>query len=179
MRYTATRIENLDRMHPGLRVDVDLMFDNQATLEAVAAMLEEKYKQTVSIKTISNYKQRRYLPAKLGVEKLRDLFRGVKESFGEQAIPESTQAVILEKLQEALGAGRTLDPHFLLREQRMWAQHDAKVAQIENDKKRVELELAKADRARQEVERVMKEPDAQKDPQRALEQIRGIYGLGS
>jgi hypothetical protein len=178
VRIQLTRIEVLDHKHPGLRLAVDSAFDKDETLEAIQKLVHAECGETVSIKTISNYKQRRYLPAKLGVEKLRDLFRGVKESFGEQAIPESTQAVILEKLQDALRAGAALDPHFLLREQRLWAQHDAKVAAIENEKKRIELELAKADRARQEVARVMKEPDAQKDPQRALEQIRGIYGLG-
>lgn len=187
MRIQPTRIEQLDRKHPGLRLEVDLLLDKggripgQGTLEDIQKMLAEKYAETLPINTISNYKQHRWLIEKLRLRELKETFRAVKEELGEAAISETTQARILELLDEAMRNGAKLDPHFLFKEQRLWAQHEAKLQQLENEKQHLTNENARL--ARDEEEKKTKAEkaieDGEKDPQRALERIREIYGLGA
>jgi len=163
MRIQPTRIEQLDRKHPGLRLEVDLLLDRggrtpgQGTLEDIQKMLGEKYAETLPINTISNYKQHRWLIEKLRLRELKETFRAVKDELGEAAISETTQARILELLDEAMRNGAKLDPHFLFKEQRLWAQHEAKVQQLENDKRKLELEIQ---RREQEVKESVDEAES-------------------
>lgn len=146
MRIQPTRIEQLDAKHPGLRLDVDLMLDKQATLEAIAALVKEKTGETLSIQTISNYKQRRWLAKKLRLEELREIFTTLKAELGEAAISESTQARLFELVDQAMRSGAALDPHFLLKEQRLWALQDIWKQQNERLKQKLEIELEKTRR---------------------------------
>jgi len=163
MRIQPTRIEQLDRKHPGLRLEVDLLLDRggrtpgQGTLEDIQKMLGEKYAETLPINTISNYKQHRWLIEKLRLRELKEIFRAVKDELGEAAISETTQARILELLDEAMRNGAKLDPHFLFKEQRLWAQHEAKVQQLENEKRKLEMEIQ---RREQEVKESVDEAES-------------------
>ena len=163
MRIQPTRIEQLDRKHPGLRLEVDLLLDRggrtpgQGTLEDVQKLLAQKYEEAVPINTISNYKQHRWLIEKLRLRELKEIFRAVKDELGEAAISETTQARILELLDEAMRNGAKLDPHFLFKEQRLWAQHEAKVQQLENDRRKLELEIQ---RREQEVKESVDEAES-------------------
>ena len=183
MRIQPTKIEQLDRKHPGLRLEVDLLLDGggrtpgQGTLEDVRKLLAEKYDEYLPINTISNYKQHRWLIEKLRLRELKETFRAVKEELGDAAISESTQARLLELLDQAMRAGATLDPYFLLKEQRLWAQHEAKVDEIENDKRKLELEIQRRETERQKVAEAI--GDGEKDPKQSIQRIREIYGLGA
>ena len=87
MRIQPTRIEQLDRKHPGLRLEVDLLLDRggrtpgQGTLEDVQKLLAQKYEEAVPINTISNYKQHRWLIGKLRLRELKETFRAVKDEL--------------------------------------------------------------------------------------------------
>ena len=157
MRIQPTRIEQLDRKHPGLRLEVDLLLDRggrtpgQGTLEDVQKLLAQKYEEAVPINTISNYKQHRWLIEKLRLRELKEIFRAVKEELGEAAISETTQARILELLDEAMRNGAKLDPHFLLKEQRLWAQHEVKLEELRQAKQKLEIEIEKSKQAMEEV----------------------------
>ena len=157
MRIQPTRIEQLDRKHPGLRLEVDLLLDRggrvpgQGTLEDIQQMLGEKYAETLPINTISNYKQHRWLIEKLRLRELKEIFRAVKDELGEAAISETTQARILELLDEAMRNGAKLDPHFLFKEQRLWAQHEVKLEELRQAKQKLEIEIEKSKQAVEEA----------------------------
>lgn len=151
MRIQPTKIEQLDRQHEGLRVDVDMLLDKGATLEEIQKLLASKHGEQVSINTISNYKQRRWLVARLRMKELQETFQAVKEELGEAAVSESTQARLFELLDQAMRNGAALDPEFLLKEQRLWAQHAVNVAKIETEKKKLELQIEQSRKAIEEA----------------------------
>lgn len=179
-RPRATAIEKLGKQaEQYVRLRLDAPASEGVTLEMIQRELKEKFAADVPYNTISNFKQRRWWPEKLRLGELKELFQAVKDDLGTNAISESTQALILEKLSEAMTRGAALDPHFLLKEQRLWAVHTANLDKIENEKKSLELQNQKLsearERERKEVEKAV--GDAAKDPKRALEQIREIYNL--
>ena len=140
-----------------MRLEVDLLLDRggrtpgQGTLEDIQKMLGEKYAEALPINTISNYKQHRWLIEKLRLRELKEIFRAVKEELGEAAISETTQARILELLDEAMRNGAKLDPHFLFKEQRLWAQHEVKLEELRQAKQKLELEIEKSKQAVEEA----------------------------
>lgn len=134
-----------------MRQAVDLLLDGGGTLEQVQALAKERTGDLLPINTCSNYKQKRWLIRKLRIRELKELLEAIKEQLGANAIGESTQAFILEKLSEAMTAGTRLDPHFLLKEQRLWAVHTANLEKIETEKKKLEIEIAKSRQAVEEA----------------------------
>lgn len=179
MRIQRTRIEQLDVKFPGLRTDVDLMLDKQATLDSIAAMLKERTGETLGLSTISAYKQKRWLIARLRLRDLAETFQAVKKELGANAISESTQARLLELINDAMTRGAALDPHFLLKEQRLWAVHAANLEKIETEKQKLLNENQRLKQAAEEkTEKTRKAiADGEKDPKRGIEQLREIYGL--
>ena len=151
MRIQATRIEQLDRKFPGLRQAVDLLLDGGATLDGVQALVKERTGETVPNQTLSAYKQKRWLIARLRLKDLKETFQAVKEELGANAISESTQARLLELIDQAMRAGAALNPHFLLKEQRLWAVHTANLEKIETEKKRLELQIEQSRQALKEA----------------------------
>lgn len=141
MRLQSTKIEELDRKHTGLRLMVDLALDGGQTLEEIQASVKSRVHVTVPVTTLSNYKQRRWLPAKLRIKELQETFRAIKDELGENAIGESTQAKILELLDHAMRAGGKFDPNLLLTEQRKWAEVELKRSQLEQQKRALELKV--------------------------------------
>ena len=173
-----TRIEKLG---PEIEQYVRQQLDAGAELLEIQRELQEKFGENVAYSTISNFKVRRWLREKTRIGELRDLLRAIKEEMGENAIPDSTQALILEKLNEAMTTGAALNPHFLLKEQRLWAQHTANLEKIETEKKRLELQVgnlqAQRERERAQAAEVVKSADA--DPETMRQRFREIYGLTS
>jgi hypothetical protein len=150
MRIQPTRIEELDAQHPGLRQRVDLMLDAQETLEAIVKRVKAESGEDVPQQTISSYKQRRWLPARLRIAELKESFRAIKDEIGENAIAESTQARIMELLDHAIRAGAKFDANLLLIEQRKWAEADLKRQQVEQANKQLELKIEAAKRSLEE-----------------------------
>ncbi len=180
-RYRSTRVERLEWKHPGLRLEVNLALDRYASRQEIRGLIRSKYGEGISFGAISNYRCRRYWPEKRRVQELRNLFQAVRAELGEEAFSEAAQALIFEKLSEAMQAGTALDPEFLLKEQRLWAQLSARLEQIENQKRQLELRLAEQ---KKRVGTLLK--DAQElcsggapfDAGEALKKISAVIGVG-
>jgi len=151
VRIQATRIEQLDRRFPGLCQAVDLAFDGGATLEKIQDVVKEHAGELLPINTISNYKQRRWLVNRLRIKELKETFQAVKDELGGNAISESTQARLLELIDQAMRAGAKFDPHFLFKEQRLWAQHETKLEELRMAKQKLELQIEESRQAVKEA----------------------------
>ena len=53
--YRATKIEELNRKHPGLQKFVDEQYENKVSHTEICSMLEELYGEHVNLQTCSNY----------------------------------------------------------------------------------------------------------------------------
>jgi hypothetical protein len=184
-RFQATRIERLDAKHPGLRLQVDLWLEeNHAgvlTLEEVCARILEKFGDRVSHQTLSSYKQVRWWPHKQRTEELVRRMEAIRAVLGQDAISDSTQAMILEQVDEALRAGARLDAKYLMKLQLDWAKH---AATLERDRLK-ERQLALAEKRAERVGEVVREAEKAKaegkpfDPAEALRKISEVIGVGA
>jgi hypothetical protein len=152
-RVQLTRIEELDRQRPELKLElaVSKMLDAGERLETIAAFLREQTGEDVPPQTISSYKQRRWLAEKRRIRERIETSEALLQVIGKHGISNVTQAEIYRVVDEALRGHAKIDPHFALREQRLWAVHQANVEKIETEKRRLELEIERSRRAIEEA----------------------------
>lgn len=178
-RFQLTRIEELDRKQPGLKLELAVrrMLHRGDTLEEIRQFIREKTGQTLPLSTISNYKQERWLKEQKRIQALREASDAIIAALGEHGVSVVTQAEIFKQVDQAMRAGAELDPHFLLKEQRLWQQHAAKLEEIQNEKKSLELKIEQHQKEREAISRAVGDEKADSDTIR--QRIREIYGLGS
>jgi hypothetical protein len=184
-RFQATKIEQLDRKHPGLRLQVDLWLEEnhaaQLTLKEVCAHIFEKFGEKVPQTTLLNYRQRRWWPHKQRTEELVRRMEAIRAVVGQDAISDSTQAMILEQVDEAFRSGARLDAKSLMKLQLDWAKHSA---MLERDRLK-ERQLALAEKRAERVGEVVREAEKAKaegkpfDPAEALRKISEVIGVGA
>jgi hypothetical protein len=162
MGEQPTEIERLDAANPGLRLAVDLMFDRHATLKMVAVMLKERYEAEVPERTIANYRERRYRPAKARIEYLQEKTLAIVEIAKRVSEGEIRDARIYEELD-------SLDPKTLLR-----ARYDSARLDIERGKLAVAEKQAETERGLLELkvrELEQKQRQVQEDLEQAEQQV--------
>lgn len=183
MRLQLTRVEELDRQKPELKLELAVrrMLRLGDTLQEIREFIRTQTGETLPLQTISNYKQQRWLAEKRRIEAKKERCEAIIALLGEHGVSEVTQAGIYEQVDEAMRAGAELNPHFLLREQRLWAQHEARLKQLENEKQHLANENARLAQVEGEKKAKVQKAieDGEKDPQRTIERIREIYGLGA
>jgi len=181
MRTPLTRIEQFDRKFPGLELAVVKALDAGEPLAEILELIEAKTGQKVAQTTLSNYKNERWLKRKQRIQALVDRGEAVIALLGEHGADDVTKAAIFEQIGQAMEQGAELNPHFLLAEQRKWAQLKLKREQLEKDKQALELKISQIEQARAreqgEIQAAIK--DGEKDPQQSIQRIREIYGLGA
>jgi hypothetical protein len=157
MGEQPTEIERLDSANPGLRLAVDLMFDRHATLKMVAVMLKERYEAEVPERTIANYRERRYRPAKARIEYLQEKTLAIVEIAKRVSEGEIRDARIYEELD-------SLDPKTLLR-----ARYDSARLDIERGKLAVAEKQAETERGLLEL----KVRELEEKQERLKEELEG------
>lgn len=178
-RTQPTRVEELDRLKPGLRHLVDISLDGGKPLEAVREAVEKQFGERIALSTLSSYKQRRWLQQKRRVQEIKAHAQAILELLaGGRAISDIQQALLFERVQSAMDAGAELDPHFLMAEQRKWAQIELKRAEVEQAKISLELKLEEVKRQREAERRKVEEAvEEARDPREVIARIREIYGI--
>ena len=173
-----TRVEQLGRK---VQEFVDLRLDENRRRKCrvvdISQALKAKFGVDVPRTTLENYKNRRWAPLVYEVGVLRDLLRFLLKILGVEAISESTQGRILQALHEAFKSGVKLNPEFLLREQRLWAEHNLRKRALRSTARRMERANQERIRARQ---RGMGKADGDEKatPAEIRRRIREIFGLG-
>lgn len=176
-RINPTRIEELDAKFPGVRPKVDAALDRHATLDEISDLILEISGEELPEKTISNYKQRRWLPE---VQRIRDVTEraaAINEAYRRFGVGMIAESVALQKLDE-------IAPDKLLRESRERERLEIERGKLEVAKqeaetarREVELKLAQFERERKRVNEIVEGGEAQRDPADALRRIREVYGL--
>lgn len=140
-RIQPTKVEELDRDKPGLRLLVDLNLDAFRTLESIQEAVEQKHGVRIPLSTLSSYKQRRWLAQKQRVESIKEHAAAILDVLDKHGVGEVRQALLFERVQKAMDSGAELDPHFLLKEERLWAEQALKREQLDQEKKKLELQI--------------------------------------
>lgn len=183
-RFQFTKIELLDKKHPGLRLDVDLVLDKGGTLDQVQRLVKERTGEEVPNQTLSSYKQRRWLVRKQEIENRVRAKEAILEIV--KAHPEENlrSALIYEKLEE-------MEPKDLHR-------RDIDMKRLELDRQKYELGLKELERKNRELQLQVVARDqkitpiagvvaeahaAQKegkpfDPAEAFKKISAVIGVG-
>ena len=193
MRIQLTNIERLDKQFPGLELDVCLMLDADAELASILKMLAEKYKVEVPLSTLSNYKQRRYLPERQYWKELikqKEATLQIVKKHGTDALAE---AAILEQLDEARRRGECAPIKDLLRESRERQRLRLEREELEIEKDRLEVAKKDAETRARELEFKLQQLQVQrareakevkhaleeeaKDPDALRKRIDEIYGI--
>lgn len=188
MRIQPTLIETLDKQHPGLRQDVDLMLDAGSFLLPVQVMLKEKWDKEVSVKVISNYKQRRWLPAAQRTQKLLEDREAILAVVKRHGADEFTDGFLLERLTDVMRRGEEVPAAVLLREQREREKLKIEAQKVENEKQSLALDREKFESLKKSAAAILKEEstaaeDAQAngkpfDAAAALRKISAVIGVG-
>lgn len=195
--YRATKIEELDRKHPGLKAFVEAQFAARTTHTQIASMLEELYGEEVSIQRISNHYRLRWWPeqnAELAAYRsARNDYRILKDE--QEKDPECDAAKIIETLavsgivqqRERIAESDPVKLMAELRKSRELAGNieiergklQVAMQTVENDKRALEVKIEQLEQTREREQRQIQGvvANAEKDPKRALELIRGIYGI--
>lgn len=178
MRIQPTKVEELDRSKPGLRLLVDLNLDAFRPLDYIQEQIQKKYHVRIALSTLSSYKQRRWLTQKKRVESIKEHAAAILDVLDKHGVGEVRQALLFERVQKALDDGAELDPHFMLSEERKWAALELKKQELEQAKLALELKIdalnRQRDREKAEVERAVNEA---KDAKSTIERIREIYNV--
>jgi hypothetical protein len=193
LRIQLTNIERLDKQFPGLELDVCLMLDADAELASILKMLAEKYKVEVPLSTLSNYKQRRYLPERQYWKELikqKEATLQIVKKHGTDALAE---AAILEQLDEARRRGECAPIKDLLRESRERQRLRLEREELEIEKDRLEVAKKDAETRARELEFKLQQLQVQrareakevkhaleeeaKDPDALRKRIDEIYGI--
>jgi hypothetical protein len=173
-----TRIEQL-----GGKVQeyVDLRLDANQRRECrvvdISKELKTKFGVDVPRTTIVNYKNRRWAPLVYEMHLLQELIQFILKQLGVDAISDSAQSRILQALHEAFRRGVKLNPEFLLREQRLWAEHNLRKRALENTARRMERANRERLRARGRGQTGKAVCDEKAGPAEVRRRIREIYGI--
>jgi hypothetical protein len=175
-----TRIEMLGKK---VQQFVDLRLDGNQRRECrvvdISKELKLKFGVDVPRTTIENYKNRRWAPLVYELRVLQQLLRFILKQLGVDALSESAQGRILQALHEAFRRGVKLNPEFLLREQRLWAEHNLRKRALENTARRMERanreRIRARGRERGEIGKAVSDEKA--DPAEIRRRIREIYGI--
>lgn len=194
--YRATKIEELDRKHPGLRACVEEQYAQHTTHTEIVAMLFEMFdlgEDKVSVQNVSNHYKLRWWPRQnqelAAWREARNRYRILQEEQAKD--PECDGARIIETLvtsgivaqQACLAAA---DPLKLLAEQRKrleLAQHAQEIGieklRVENEKKALELKVQQLERERDEERKEIAGvvSDEKASPEDVRRKIREIYGI--
>jgi hypothetical protein len=173
-----TRIE---RLGGKVREYVDLRLEDnrrrQCVIADICKELKIKFGVDVPPTTLRNYKYRRWDPMFFDLL-MSSLFTDyIVKRLGPDAISNEVQSRILQSLHEIFTHGVKLNPEFLLREERLWADHNLRKRALENTERRME----RADRerfgtgARGGKGKAASHEKA--DPAEIRRRIREIYGL--
>lgn len=177
-RPRQTRIEKLGGK---VREYVDMRLDHNRRRECrvidISKELKTKFGVNVPRTTIRNYKLQRWVPQVFHVWALQGLMEVIRDVLGLDAISDSAQSRILQALHEAFSSGVKLNPEFLLREQRLWADHYMRKAALEKTGRRMERANREWLRGRGGSENRKAVGDEKADPAEIRRRIREIYGL--
>ncbi len=175
-RAQPTKVEELDALNPGLRQLVDLMLDGFRTLEEIQGKVKAEFGEEIALSTISSYKQRRWLRHKQRVESIKEHAAAILELLEKHGVSEVRQAQLFERVSEAMSDGTKLDPHFMLKEERMWAEHSLRARQLEHEIHKLEAQHKQV----AEIIAGAASPDGAKefDPAEALRKISAVIGVG-
>lgn len=202
--YRLTRVEELDRDHPGLEAAVREQMKLGRSLQQVAEILLKGFGVTIAVSTLHSYWRRRFNP---DYEAEREAYRKAKAQVdvlvsecGADPSKDATQILAMlvksaifkqqERLEEA-------DVLKLLAEERKRQEIEQRQQEIEIEKGKLQVALQNAETAAKEAEaklaamtdereRVKRavgaagrdESSEQKDPSDAIREIREIYNLG-
>lgn len=199
--YRLTRVEELDRDHPGLEAAVREQMKLGRSLQQVAEILFKDFGATIAVSTLHSYWQRRFNP---DLEAQRAAYRKAKaqvqvlvDECGADPSKDATQIVAqllqthIFKQQEKLEEADVLK---LLAEERKRQELQQRWQEIEIEKgklqvalrnaetaaKEAEAKLAAMTRERECVKNVVARSEAgaeQKSAAEAIREIREIYDL--
>jgi len=103
MPSRQTAVEKWDRVHPGLRAEVDGMLAQRCPSGEIHEAIRERYGVSISERTIRKYKRGRWLPSALRVERYAEIVKGILKALGK----ENTEKLIFEQfLNRAIEASR-------------------------------------------------------------------------
>ncbi len=187
-KVILTTIERLNAERKGLQLDVDLWLDGGVSCQEISVRLLKQYGLPIPEKTISNYRIRRYLPARARVKGLCELRDSITGAVKKYKTGELAEAFIYERLGEALDAGEKVSLPIILRELREWGkqQLDAErlkldTEQLEQDKKSLEVKIQQLEKERQAVtqktEKLIEKRSGELSPEIVADIRQTIYGL--
>jgi len=174
MRLQLTRIERLDKTHPGLAAAVCAALDAGEELTAVQELVREKTGQKFPLQTISNFKQERWLKSKRRIQAAKESTEATLQLLGEHGVTDIATAKIFEQFQSALQRGEQLALPAAARELRQLAELKARQSELEVVKGKLSEEQQARQREREGVRKVASEPIDKAEIQR---RIRELYGL--
>jgi hypothetical protein len=173
-----TRIEKFGGK---IQTYVDLrLVDNhrrQCRLVDISRELKTKFGIDIPGATIWHYKNRRWGPQVLEVGALQFVVGVIRDVLGPDAISDSAQSRIVEALHEAFRHVAKLNPEFLLREQRLWADHNLRKQALAETARRLELRNRRLLREGARNGKRKADGDEKADPAEIRRRIREIYGL--
>src|SRR5690348_16574511 len=131
MRSQLTRVELLARKGgtdwlPELFTLVESLYPEPGYLERVQGFVREKSGEKLPLSTISSFVQRRYVAERFSARKAVKILQDLKGALGDAFQGEHAEAILLEKLTEAMKSGKQVGLEFALRESRLWAAEKSK-----------------------------------------------------
>lgn len=160
----ATRVEQLDRKHPGLRQLIDLMLDGHGGLAEIREAVKEKFGEEIATSTLGSYKLKRWRPRRDWIDAIKNRAQAFSELISDGKMADIQQAQLFEQIQAAMDDGARLDPEFAMSEQRKLLALQLKREQLDQEKKKLELQIERARRelkeATDEAERKLKSGEA-------------------
>lgn len=137
----ATRVEQLDRKHPGLRQLIDLMLDGHGGLAEIREAVKEKFGEEIATSTLGSYKLKRWRPRRDWIDAIKNRAQAFSELISDGKMADIQQAQLFEQIQAAMDDGARLDPEFAMSEQRKLLALQLKREQLEQSKKALELKI--------------------------------------
>lgn len=141
--HRPTRIERLGK-------DVCDYIDSQLELnwtrgvpqlEEITREVEQKFGCKLARNTVSKYKNKCWAPARPAVQEMQRRLQVIEERLGPAAITESLKATLAEEFHKAIRAGQELGAEFTANQLRLWAQQEANLERIKNEKLKLELQV--------------------------------------
>ena len=141
-----TLIERLDVKHPGLENDVCVWLKSYVTEVEVAARLRAKYHETVTPKTIDNYKQKRLRVEAKRIYEQKIAYQAFMQAVGEEGLDAGAAAQLWEALQR-------MQPKELIALRRVQVER----ARVDVLSRRADVEAQRAENEKKELQATLQQ----------------------
>lgn len=174
MRKGLTQIERLDRNgFPGLENELAALDFRGEGAEALQEHIEARTKESIPLSTINYWLRERARKRQKAKDKIDLLF----ERLDQARISKERRAEIYAGIEELYKDGERLGLEQSMKFELRWAELELKRDQLDHDKQRLDLEVAKLKRERDEVQKIVTSENAGEAERNVVQRIRGIYGL--